>query len=93
MMRSGQRGQTGPQNERPIYDYGDEDNLLRAAPLKPNETKGIEVGGKEVTAWGAHALPFPRNCSNPSPMDLPSRKKHDAVPPNLLNADPLAQKQ
>ena len=24
-------------------------------------------------------------------MDLPTRKKHDAVPPRLLNADPLAQ--
>ena len=24
-------------------------------------------------------------------MDLPTRKKHDAVPPHLLNADPLAQ--
>ena len=24
-------------------------------------------------------------------MDLPTRRKHDAVPPHLLNADPLAQ--
>ena len=24
-------------------------------------------------------------------MDLPTGKKHDAVPPHLLNADPLAQ--
>ena len=24
-------------------------------------------------------------------MDLPARKKHNAVPPQLLNADPLAQ--
>ena len=54
--------------------------------------KGIEVGGKEeVQAQGAHTLPFPRNSSNQSPMDLPARKKHDAVPPRLLNADPLAQ--
>ena len=66
--------------------------LLRAVPLKPNETQGIEVGGKEeIRAQGAHALPFPRNCSNWSPMDLPTRRKHDAVPPHLLNADPLAQ--
>ena len=57
-----------------------------------NETKGIEVGGKEeVQAQGAHALPFPRNSSSLSPMDLPTRKKHDAVPPHLLNAIPLAQ--
>ena len=34
--------------------------------------------------------PFP-DCPNLSPTDLPARKKHDAVPPQLLNADPLAQ--
>ena len=50
------------------------------------------MGGKEeVQAQGASALLFPRNHSNPSPTDLPARKKHDAVPPHLLNADPLAQ--
>ena len=32
-----------------------------------------------------------KNCPNPSPTDLPARKKHNAVPPRLLNADPLAQ--
>ena len=89
-----QQGQTGLWNEKPIEDYGDEGNWLRAAPLKWNETKGIEVGGKEeVWAQGARALPFPRNSSNQSPTDLPARKKHDAVPSCLLNADPLAQKQ
>ena len=50
------------------------------------------MGGKEeVQAQKAHALPFPRDHPNLSPMDLPTRKKHDAVPPQLLNADPLAQ--
>ena len=50
------------------------------------------MGGKgEVWAQCTHAFPFPRNSSNPSPTDLPTRKKHDAVPPHLLNADPLAQ--
>ena len=44
-----------------------------------------------MKAQGAHALPFPRNSSNWSPTDLPTRKKHDAVPPHLLNEDPLAQ--
>ena len=40
---------------------GDKGNSLRAAPLKLNETKEIEVGGKEeVLAQEAHALPFPR---------------------------------
>ena len=28
---------------------------------------------------------------NPSPIDLPARKKHNAVESRLLNADPLAQ--
>ena len=66
--------------------------LIKSCPLKLNETKEIEVGGKEeVQAQGADALPFPRNHSNLSPMDLPAWKKHDAVPPHLLNADPLAQ--
>ena len=88
-----QQGQTGPWNERPIQDHRDEGDSLRATPLKPNETKEIEVGGKEeVQSQKAHALPFPRDRPNLSPMDLPARKKHDAVPPRLLNADPLAQK-
>ena len=50
------------------------------------------MGGKEeVQAKKAHALPFPTDCPNLSPTDIPARKKHDAVPPQLLNADPLAQ--
>ena len=86
-----QQGQTGPWNQRPVQDHGDKGNLLKAAPLKPNETKEIEVGGKEeIQAQKAHALPFPRDCQNPSPTDLPARKKHDTVSPRLLNADPLA---
>ena len=34
---------------------------------------------------------FPKSHHNPSPTDLPARKKHDAVSPQLLNADPLVQ--
>ena len=50
------------------------------------------MGGKEeVWAHKAHALPFPRDHPNPSPTDLLAKKKHDAVPPQLLSADPLAQ--
>ena len=50
------------------------------------------MGGKEkVWTYKAHAFPFPKDHPNPSPTDLPARKKHDAVPPRLLNADPLAQ--
>ena len=69
-----------------------EEKRKRAAPLKSNERKEINVGGKEeVQAHKAHAFPFPKNHPNPSPKDLPARKKHDAVPPQLLNVDLLAQ--
>ena len=75
-----------------MQDHGDKGSLLRAASLKLNETQGIEVGRKEeIWAEGAHALPFPRNFLNQSSRDLPMRRKHDAVPPHLLNADPLAK--
>ena len=50
------------------------------------------MGGKEeVQAHKAHDFPFPRDHPNPSLTDLPARKKHNAVPPQLLNVDPLAQ--
>ena len=64
----------------------------KAAPLKLSERTKIEVGGKEeVQAHKAHAFPFPKDHPSLSPTDLPTRRKHDAVPPQLLNADPLAQ--
>ena len=50
------------------------------------------MGGKEeVWVHKAHAFPFPKNPPNPSSTDLPARKKHDAVLPQLLNANLLAQ--
>ena len=49
------------------------------------------MGGKEeIWVHEVHVPPFAKNYPNPSPTDLPARKKHDAVPPRLLNADPLA---
>ena len=39
----------------------------------------------------AHAPPSSRKQPNPSPTHLPARKKHDAVPPQILNTDPLTQ--
>ena len=51
-----------------------------------------EGAGKEgMLAHEAHAPPFPKRLKNPSPTDLPARKKHNAVLSQLLNADPLAQ--
>ena len=50
------------------------------------------MGGKEdVLPHEVHIPPFPKSRSNPSPTDLPARRKHNAVPPRLLNGDPLAQ--
>ena len=50
------------------------------------------MGGKEdVLAHEVCIPPFPKSCSNPFPIDLPARRKRNAVPPRLLNADPLAQ--
>ena len=51
--------------------------------------RGLEK--KVYRPHGAHAPPFPRRLKNPSPTDLPARKKHNAVPSHLLNADPLVQ--
>ena len=66
--------------------------MLRVAPLEPNETQRMEVGGKEeIWAQGTHTLPFLRNHLGQSPTDLPMKRKHDAVSPCLLNTDPLAQ--
>ena len=68
---------------------GDKGDSLGAIPFKP---RGIRVGGKEeILVHEPCVPPFPKNHSNPSPTDLLARKKHDAVPPQLLNADPLAQ--
>ena len=84
--------QAGPQSERPVQIYRDDDDSLRVVPLKLNKVKEIEVGGKEeVQVHNAHASPFPKNHPNPSPTDLPARNKHNDVPPQLLNADQLAQ--
>ena len=50
------------------------------------------MGGKEeVCVCEAHAFPFSRDHPSPFPTDLSARKKHDPVPPRLLNADLLAQ--
>ena len=50
------------------------------------------MGGKgDVLAHEVCILPFPKRCSNPSPTDLPAKRKQNAVPPRLLNTDPSAQ--
>ena len=47
-----------------------------------NRNKEVEMGGKEdVLALSAHVPPFLKNCPDPSPTDLPVRKKHNAVLP------------
>ena len=39
----------------------------------------------------AHAPTSSRKSPDPSPRHIPAQKKHDAVPPRILNIDPLAQ--
>ena len=58
-----------------------------------NQTnQGIKVGGKEeVLAHETCIPPFLKSHFNLSPTNLPARMKHDAVQPQLLNTDPLAQ--
>ena len=71
--------------DEPVGDVCPEPNVL-------NLIEADERAGKEgILARGAHAPPFPKRLKNPSPTDLPARKKHNAVPSHLLNADPLAQ--
>ena len=48
-------------------------------------------GKEDVLALSACVPPFPKSHPDPSPTDLPARKKHNAVLPQLLNADPMAQ--
>ena len=48
-------------------------------------------GNEDVLANEVHIPPFPKSHSNPSPTDLLARRKHNGVPPRLLNTDPLVQ--
>ena len=48
-------------------------------------------GEEEVMTRKVHIPPSSKRLSNPSPMDLPARKKHNAIPPQLLNANLIAQ--
>ena len=50
------------------------------------------MGGKEdVLALSSDVPPFPKSLPDPSPTDLPARKKHNSVPPRSLNTNPLVQ--
>ena len=90
-----QQRPAGPQNERPNQNNRDEGSSIGDVSPKStqvNRDKEVKVGGKEdVLAFLAHVPPFPKNCPDPSPTDLPAKKKHNTVPPQSLNADPLAQ--
>ena len=85
----------GPQNERPNQNNRDEGSSIGAVSpesTQVNRDKEVKVGGKQdVQAFSAHVPPFPKNHPNPSPTDLPARKKHNALPPQSLNTDPLVQ--
>ena len=85
----------GPQNKRPNQNSKDKGSSIGAVSPKltqVNRDEKVEVGGKvDVLALSACVPPFPKNHPNPSPTDLPARKKQNAVLPQSLNTDPLAQ--
>ena len=83
--RSEEHTQVDRGQDEPVDDVYPEPNTSN--PREENE--GAEKEG--MSAHEAHAPPFPKRPKNPSPTDLPARKKHNAVPSRLLNADPLAQ--
>ena len=78
-----------------MYDPEDEGSSIGAVSLKLTQVysdKEVKVGGKEdVLALSAHVPSFPKSHPDPSRTNLPARKKHNAVLPRSLNADPLAQ--
>ena len=85
---------TGPWSKERMQANWGQDKPVGDVYPKPNVSnprEGDEGTGKEgMLACGAHA-PFPMRLKNPSPTDLPARKKHNAVPSQLLNAYPLPQ--
>ena len=86
---------TGPWNEEHTQADRGQDKPVGSIYPKMNvlnpEERDWEIGKEGVSAHAAHVPPFPKRPKEPSPTDLPTRKKHNAVPPRLLNADPLAQ--
>ena len=86
---------TGPCSEEHVQaDHGQDEPVGNVYPkanvLNPRE-EGVGAGKEGMSVCEAHAPPFPKRPKNPSPTKLPARKKHNAVPSQLLNADPLAQ--
>ena len=75
-------GQADQGQDEPVGDIYPKPNVL-------NQREEDE--GEGMSAREAHALPFPKRPKTPSPTDFPAQKKHNAVPSQLLNADPLAQ--
>ena len=54
------------------------------------EKKSKWVGKRKLGPIKPMLFPFPETVqTHRSPTDLPARKEHNAVPPQLLNADPL----
>ena len=82
--RSEEHAQTDQGQDEPVGSIYPEMNVLNP------ERRDGEIG-KEDVSREAHVPPFPGRLKNPCPTDPPARKKHNAVPPRLLNADPLAQ--
>ena len=78
---------TGPWSEEHMQaDQGQDEPVGNVYP-KPNisnlREEDEEAGKEGVSTCEAHAPPFPKRLKNPSPTDLPARKKHNAVPSPL----------
>ena len=76
---------TGPRSEEHMQaDRGQDKPVGSIYPklniLNPEERDG-EIGKEGVSSHEAHVPPFPKRPKELSPTDLPTRKKHNAVPP------------
>ena len=60
--------------DEPVGDIHPKPNVLNPR----EEDEGARKEG--MSAHKAHAPPFPKRSKNPSPIDLSTRKKHNAVP-------------
>ena len=80
-----QQRPAGPWNGRPNQNSEDEGNsIVTVSPelTQVNRNKDVKVGGKEDVLTLLACVPhLPKDHPDPSPTNLPARKKHNAVLP------------
>ena len=86
---------TGPQRQEDTQANWDQGKPVGGTCFNPNtlnlEDRDGEMEEEEVMTQKAHTPSSSKKPNNPSPTHLLAQKKHDAVPPWILNANPLAQ--